>query len=167
VKGRIAQINVSPGGVPKTPVASSRVGVLGLEGDGHHDPENHGGRERAVCVYALEAIRALQSEGHPIVPGAIGENVTVEGLDWSAVVPGSYLLLGDRVVLLVTRYTSPCRNITAAFVDGHYARVSQTRHPGWSRVYARVVTPGSIRQGDAVRLLTDAEAAEVLAATRA
>jgi MOSC domain-containing protein YiiM len=127
VKGRIVQINVSPGGVPKTPVATAHVGVLGLEGDAHRDTENHGGPERAVCVYAMEAIRALEAEGHPIVAGAIGENVTVEGLDWSAVVPGTHLLLG---------------------------------------VYARVVRPGSIRQGDPVRLLTDVEAAGVLARAR-
>jgi MOSC domain-containing protein YiiM len=165
VKGRIVQINISPGGVPKTPVAMARVGMLGLEGDAHRDTENHGGPERAVCLYAMEAIRALQSEGHPIVPGAIGENVTVEGLDWSAVVPGSRVLLGDRVVLEVTRYASPCGNITSAFRDGNYARVSQKRSPGQSRVYARVMRPGFIRQGDPVRLLTEAEAAEALART--
>jgi MOSC domain-containing protein YiiM len=161
VKGRIVQINVSPGGVPKTPVTTAHVGVLGLEGDAHRDTENHGGPERAVCLYAIEAIRALQAEGHPIVPGAIGENVTVEGLDWMAIVPGSHVLLGGDVVLEVTSYTSPCSNIAAAFRDGHYARVSQKRAPGRSRVYARVVTPGTIRQGDSVRLLTDAEVAEV------
>ena len=65
MKGRIVQINVSPGGVPKTPVASAHVGVLGLEGDAHRDTEHHGGPERAVCVYAMEAIRALEAEGHP------------------------------------------------------------------------------------------------------
>jgi MOSC domain-containing protein YiiM len=161
VKGRIVQINVSPGGVPKRPVATAHVGVLGLEGDAHRDTENHGGPERAVCVYAMETIRALQAEGHPIVPGAIGENVTVEGLDWKAIVPGSRMRLGGDVVLEVTGYTSPCSNIAAAFRDGHYARVSQKRAPGRSRVYARVVKPGTIRQGDSVRLLTDAEVAEV------
>src|SRR2546422_5744398 len=33
-------------------------------------------------MYAMEAIEALRAEGHPIVPGAIGENLTVHGLDW-------------------------------------------------------------------------------------
>ena len=88
-----------------------------------------------------------------------------EGLDWAAVVPGSHLLLGETVLLQVTRYTSPCTNITRAFKDGDYARVSQKRHPGWSRVYARVLAPGSIRPGDPVRLLDEVEAAaEVTAA---
>jgi MOSC domain-containing protein YiiM len=43
------------------------VTVLGLEGDGHHDSKHHGGAERAVCLYGLEQIQALQAEGHAIV----------------------------------------------------------------------------------------------------
>lgn len=164
MSGRIVQISVSRGGVPKTAVAAARVTALGLEGDTHRDEEHHGGPERAVCLYAMEAIRRLQAEGHAIVPGAIGENVTVEGLDWSAIVPGCHVLIGETVLLEVTRYTSPCVNITRAFKDGEYARVSQKRHPGWSRVYARVLAQGSIRQGDPVRLLDGVEAAEVTAA---
>jgi MOSC domain-containing protein YiiM len=87
------------------------------------------------------------------VPGALGENVTIEGIEWTRVVPGSRLQLGDAVTLEVTRYTSPCINIRPAFVHGEYSRVSEKRHPGWSRVYARVVIPGTVRTGDVVRLL--------------
>ena len=56
--------------------------------------------------------------------------------------------------LEITRYTTPCVNIRAAFVGGDFARVSQKRHPGFSRVYARVVREGIIRTGDPVRLVT-------------
>jgi MOSC domain-containing protein YiiM len=164
VNGRIVQISVSRGGVPKTAVAAARVTARGLEGDAQRDTENHGGPDRAVCLYAMEAIASLRAVGHPIVPGAIGENVTVEGLDWATVVPGRHLLLGGTVLLEVTRYTSPCVNIRHAFKDGDYSWVAQKRHPGWSRVYTRVRVPGSIRQGDPVRLLDAANAAEVVAA---
>jgi MOSC domain-containing protein YiiM len=139
--------------VPKRPVVQARVTPLGLEGDAHRDTEHHGGPERALCLFALERIRDLQAEGHPIAPGAIGENLTVEGLEWSAVEPGTRLLLGEDVLVEVTRYTSPCVNITRAFKDGDYARVSQKRHPGDSRVYARVLRTGLIRSGDSIRLL--------------
>jgi MOSC domain-containing protein YiiM len=164
VKGTIVQISVSRGGVPKTAVPHARVTPLGLEGDAHRDLAHHGGPERAVCLYAMEAITSLRAEGHPIVPGAIGENVTVEGLDWSAVLPGAHLLLGESVLLQITRYTSPCSNITRAFKDGDHTRVSQKRHPGWSRVYARVVATGSIQAGDPARILDEVEAAEIAAA---
>lgn len=162
--GKIVQLSVSRGGVPKAAVVEARVTPLGLEGDTHRDTEHHGGPERAVCLYAMEAIGQLQAEGHQIVPGAIGENVTVEGLDWSTVVPGCHLLLGESVLLQVTRYTSPCMKIMRAFKDGNVSRVSQKGHPGWSRVYARVLATGTIRQGDPARLLDEVEAAEVAAA---
>jgi MOSC domain-containing protein YiiM len=151
--GRIVQLSVSNGGVPKRAVPTARITPLGLEGDAHRDHEHHGGPERAVCLFAMEAIRELQAEGHPLVPGALGENVTLEGLDWSAVQPGARLQLGEEVVVEVTRYTTPCFNIRPAFRGGDYSLVSQKRHPGRSRVYARVIATGTLRSGDPVRLL--------------
>jgi MOSC domain-containing protein YiiM len=151
--GRIVQISVSPGGVPKRPVESADVTAGGVAGDAQRDLEHHGGPDRALCLFPMELIRTLQAEGHPIAPGQIGENLTVEGLDWDTVAPGVRLLLGEDVLVEVTRYTSPCGNIRAAFTGGNYARVSQKRHPGASRVYARVLRAGAIRRGDPVRLL--------------
>jgi MOSC domain-containing protein YiiM len=96
--GRIVQLSVSAGGVPKLAVPAARLTGLGLQGDAHRY-EHHGGPERAVCLFSLEAIDALAAEGHAIEPGAIGENVTVEGIDWNLVTPGVRLRLGERVVL--------------------------------------------------------------------
>jgi MOSC domain-containing protein YiiM len=159
--GRIVQLSISAGGVPKRAVPTARVTRLGLEGDAHRDTEHHGGPERAVCLFAQEAIDALRAEGHAIAPGAIGENVTTGGLDWSLVVPGARLRLGEHVVLEVTRYTSPCLTIAPVFVDRDYARVSQKRHPGCSRVYARVLVEGTLRTGDPVRFADACEAARL------
>lgn len=153
ISARIVQISVSPGGVPKLAVPEARVGWLGLDGDAHRDEEHHGGPDRAVCLFAMEQIEGLAAEGHPILPGALGENITVAGLDWALVVPGARLRLGPDVRIEVTRYTTPCFNIRAAFRSGEYARVSQKRHPGWSRVYARVLEEGVIRPGDDVVLV--------------
>jgi MOSC domain-containing protein YiiM len=159
--GRIVQLSVSPGGVPKRAIAEARVTRLGLQGDGHRDLEHHGGPERAVCLFPSQAIRALAAEGHAITPGAIGENVTIEAVDWSHVVPATYLRLGPHVLLQVTRYTSPCLTIAPVFVGRESGRVSQKRHPGWSRVYARVLIEGWLRPGDEVRIVNELEAAEL------
>jgi MOSC domain-containing protein YiiM len=153
VKGRIVQISVSNGGVPKTAVPQARITEAGVEGDRQRNLEYHGGPDRAVCLFSMERIRDLQGEGHSIVPGAAGENVTVEGVDWDAVLPNSRILLGEDVALEVTRYTSPCVNIKPVFADGNFSRISQKRHAGWSRVYARVLVPGTVRAGDPVRVL--------------
>ena len=160
---RIVQISVSPGGVPKTAIPTAWVTTEGLEGDSHRY-RHHGGQERAVCLYSIEAIEWLRTEGHSIALGSIGENVTVKGLDWSAVVPGRRVRLGERVLLEVTRYTTPCQTIRGVFKGGEIARVSQKTHPGWSRVYARVLVEGLIRRNDPVRLLDAVQAAELSAA---
>lgn len=146
----IHQINASQGGVPKLPLARGEVTLQGLVGDSQRHIQVHGGPERALCLYSLERILALQAEGHPIYPGAVGENVTITGLDWEKVVPGARLRLGDEVVIEVTRYTTPCSEIAGAFLDRQINRILQDMHPGWSRVYARVLQTGAILPGDRV-----------------
>jgi len=126
---------------------------LGLLGDAHNDTKGHGGPERAVCVYSLERIRSLQTEGHPIDVGTAGENVTVKGVSWDLVVPGTRLELGDNVLLEIASFTSPCKTIRASFMDGKFARIAQKLYPGWSRVYARVLSEGVIRLDDPVQLV--------------
>lgn len=151
--GHIFQINLSAGGVPKLGQPQAEVSYLGLVGDGHRDMESHGGPERALCLYSLERILALQREGHPIFPGAIGENLTIAGLDWSLLLPGTRLRLGDQVMAELTRYTTPCSNIAPFFVKEDISRVSQKAYPTWSRLYARVLQPGVISVGDRVEMM--------------
>lgn len=156
--GRLASINVSNGGVPKTPVAEVSVSASGLEGDRQRDLVAHGGPDRAVSLYSLEVIEALQREGHSIGMGTTGENLTVSGLDWSAVVPGAELRVGP-VRLRVTGYTAPCSNVAPSFAGGRFTRISQKLHPGCSRVYARVLAAGPLRVGDPVEVIGPAEPA--------
>jgi|SRR5438445_11510531 len=156
---RIAQISRSEGGVPKRAVPAAPVTTLGLEGDVQGNRTIHGGAERALCLFSLERIRVLQAEGHPISPGSIGENLTLEGIDWSLIVPRACLRLGSEVVVQVTRYTAPC-----SFRDHDSARVSQKLHPGDSRVYARVLHEGNVESGDPVRILSDHEASALIGA---
>ena len=150
---RIFQINISPGGLPKLPIREAIVNTLGIVGDDHKFPKIHGGPDKALCLFSLERIVELQAEGHPIFPGAVGENLTVTGLNWDEVIPGVQLSLGEEVVVEITSYTSPCNSIPESFRDGDYARISQKAHPGWSRVYARVLREGRLAVGDDVRVL--------------
>src|SRR5262245_29147420 len=106
--GRLVQINVSAGGVPKRPVRTARVTRAGLDGDGHRNKKLHGGPDRALCLFSLEQIEALQAEGHPVEPGGLGENVTVAGLDWPRVQPGDLFRLGETVLIQITWFTNPC-----------------------------------------------------------
>jgi MOSC domain-containing protein YiiM len=153
VNGRIFQLNASPGGVPKLAIREALVNELGIVGDDHMFPDIHGGPERALCLFSLERILELQTEGHPIFPGSVGENVTVSGLDWENLNPATRLSLGDEVIIEITNYTNPCNSIPESFSDGKYQRISQRVHPGYSRVYARVLQGGTLRVGQPVELL--------------
>lgn len=155
----IFSIQRSDGGVPKLPVREAEVTFTGLVGDRQRDRRYHGGPERALCLYSLEVILALQAEGHPIYPGSTGENLTIVGLEWAQLRPGICLALGP-VVAQITSYTVPCQNIRESFVDHQFTRIAQKLHPGMSRLYARVLQPGRLRVGDAVRIVPAPETRE-------
>ena len=144
-------INISNGGVPKLPRPACFITVDGLEGDRQRDLRYHGGPERAVCLYSLDLIEALRAEGHDIAPGSIGENLTLKGVDWSAMTPGATVTVGT-VLLQLTDYAAPCSNIARSFQRRQYVRVSQKVNAGWSRLYARVLTEGTVRLGDQVNV---------------
>jgi MOSC domain-containing protein YiiM len=152
--GRVASINCSNGGVPKKAITVARVSLSAIEGDAQHNLKYHGGPDRAVSLYSLERIEALRAEGHPVAAGTTGENITVIGLDWNLVVPGVKVRIGAEVVLEITSFTKPCKTIRESFVDGHFVRISQKLHPGWSRVYARVLAEGQIKSGDVVEVIS-------------
>jgi uracil-DNA glycosylase family 4 len=163
--GRVVQVNLSPGGVPKQPVPRAWVGPLGLEGDGHHDRTEHGGPHRAVCLYSTEALARLRAEGHPVGPGSLGENLTLEGIELGDLypgdrlavgdrpAPGDRLAVGDRVILEISGPCNPCATIRGSFADHRIGRVSVLAHPRDSRLYARVLEPGNVREGDPVQVL--------------
>ncbi len=153
MSAHIHQLSCSPGGVPKRAIHAGRIHVGGLADDWQTNREHHGGPDRAVCLFPLELIETLRNEGHPIVPGAVGENITMAGVDWSRVVPGARLQLGEHAVLEIVSYTAPCRTIRAAFHDGNFNRISQNTNPGCARVYARVLTEGDVQAGDPIQLL--------------
>lgn len=150
-QGQIVQINVSQGGVPKTAVRAAELRATGLVGDKQRNTRLHGGPNKAVCLYSLEHILTLQAEGHPIYAGAAGENLTIADVDWQEMVPGSRWRIGREVLIEITSYTVPCKNIRDSFQNEEFTRISQKVNPGWSRVYARVLQEGSICVGDMVQ----------------
>lgn len=147
-RGVVEQINVSDGGVPKSPVPLATVGRRGLTGDRQRTRMHHGRPCQALCIWSADIIDELQAEGHPVSPGAAGENVTLRGIDWSTLRAGLNVDVGS-VRARLTSPATPCRNIADNFRDRNQLRVDDDRHPGFSRWYASVLTPGSVRVGDA------------------
>ena len=156
-EGTLVAVNASGGGVPKSPLAVAVVGAAGLEGDRQRARQHHGRPSQALSLWSADLVGALVAEGHPVAPGAAGENLTVRGLDWSALRPGVRLAVGDdparAVVAELTWWAEPCRTVAGCFADRRYSRIDHGHHPGWSRAYAAVLRGGTVRPGDPVRVL--------------
>ncbi len=152
--GSVLQVNVSDGGAPKHPVESAQVTELGLVGDRQRS-RGHGGPERAVLLLGMDLIEALQAEGHPIAPGTTGENLTLGGVDWSAVTLGSRFVFENGVELEALSYAAPCAHIAGSFLDGDYEQVDARIHPARGRIATRVLTPGEIRTGESFRVIDE------------
>jgi MOSC domain-containing protein YiiM len=148
--GRIFQLSRSDGGVPKHAVREAEVSEHGMRGDRQEHTKIHGGPERALCLFSLELIEKLQAEGHPIYPGSTGENVTISGLRWAMLMPGTQLLLGDEVFVELTRPTTPCSQIAESFLGGDFKRLQV---PGEMRWYCRVLRGGTLRVAQHVRII--------------
>jgi MOSC domain-containing protein YiiM len=153
--GRVHRVNVSRGGVPKLPVASTFVRWLGLEGDGHNEPEpTHGGLRAAVSLYSIEAIGRVAADGHQAFPGAYGENLTLEGIEWASLETGDRLEVGQGgLTIELTQTAAPCQTIAHWFVDRQIARISPKVHPEDARWYARVIAEGPVAAGDDILLV--------------
>lgn len=167
--GVVASVNANAGGVPKPPVDSAGVGVLGLDSDAHTEPVPvHGGPEQAVCLYAQEPIERVRADGHQAFPGAFGENLTLLGVDWAALRAGDRLVLGggeggegdSALELELTKPTTPCQTIAHWFIERRIARISVKVNPADTRWYARVLRNGAVRPGMPVRLVRARDSGE-------
>ena len=160
-EGRVLQVSVSPGGVPKLPVERAWVGRLGLEGDAHREDTVHGGPLRAVCLFSIEAIERLQAEGHPVEPGSVGENLTTTGVEWSTLPSGTRARIGDELLIELLAPAMPCDTQRPNFLRGQINRISSVLHPSDSRMYARVLREGEVRPDDPIEVLPPAPESDI------
>lgn len=139
-------------GIVKRPSADEHfLSFTGLEGDGQGDTVNHGGPDKAVCVY-FENHFAYWSEqyGKPFEPGAFGENLTVS--DWTEddLRIGDVVQIGEAIVQ-VSQPRQPCYKLGLRHdLPGLPQSVQQT---GFTGFYFRVLKEGVIRAGTELKLV--------------
>ena len=148
-------------GIHKRPVLGAvQVNQLGLEGDEQADQSVHGGLDKAVYAYPVEHYpfwnaqqasslkRALETQS--LMPGALGENLTVEGILEGHVWVGDRLCIGT-VVLQVTEPRHPCFKLNGKLGFAHASKAMV--QSGFSGFYLRVVKNGVLCAGDPIALL--------------
>ncbi len=147
-QGTVAQLNASDGGVPKSAVDAVVVDHRGLVNDRQATRKHHGRPWQALCLWSTEVIDQLRADGHPIFPGAAGENITIGGIDWSTITLGTRLRLGS-VLAQISAPAVPCAKNAQWFSDRDVGRIHHGNGP-LSRLYATVIEPGTIATGDPV-----------------
>lgn len=142
--GVLAQLNVSPGGMPKLPVLFARVTAAGVDGDKQRNKTVHGGPNRAVCVYSEELYGELRDAGVNVSAGNIGENFTTRGIDLRRLAKGDRLHVGAACVIEITDVRVPCRQLR--MWDSELPELIAGRS-GW---VASVVVEGIVKAGDVI-----------------
>ncbi len=144
--GAVLAVCVGPGGIPKHAVESAHVTRLGLAGDKQRYTKIHGGANRAVCLFSIEDYRSLQQDGVKAdPPGAFGENLLTEGIDYTKLRAGDRLAIGDELVLEIHDVREPCGTLKS--VDARFPNLMLGR----SGFVCRVVAEGTVRPAMIVR----------------
>jgi len=145
-------------GLPKPAVPSLDVTSRGAAGDFNHyrAEEMPDDLDQALLLLTEEVLHDLQSEGWPVQPGDLGENLTLTGIPERVLAPGVRLRIGE-VLVEVSLACDPCTVLyTLPYVGRErgpeFLRCLKGRR-GW---YARVLHPGVIIPGTEVHLLARA-----------
>ena len=145
--------------IAKTAVAGPvAVGPLGLAGDEQADLSVHGGLAKAVYAYPSEhlpfwqTVRAQAQAAlwdETLAPGAMGENLLLQGLREQDLWVGDRLVL-PGCVLVVSEPRHPCFKFGAAM--GFAQAVKLMAQSGFCGSYLAVLHPGQVQAGDAIQL---------------
>ncbi len=133
------------------------VRPLGLSGDEQADLSVHGGLDKAVYAYPSEhyafwheeAVRVFK-QAITLDHGAMGENLTTEGLFERDLWVGDRLRAGD-LLLEVTEPRQPCFKFGARM--GYAHALKQMLQSGYSGVYLKVVQPADVEAGMSLQLI--------------
>lgn len=124
----------------------------GVRNDHIGNPAVHGGTLKAIYMFAADEYPYWQRQfkrpewGY----GLFGENLSVHGLDESALRMGAVYRLGEAVIRITTP-REPCYKLGVRFGNqGIIDRFIQRGRPG---AYGQVIEPGGVRPGDRMTLL--------------
>ena len=143
-----------PSGIVKLP-RGDQVGVtpLGLENDEIADLSVHGGPDKAVYGYAASRYPAWAAEFPELAisfrAGAMGENLTIAGMDESDICVGDVHAIGTAL-LQACQPRQPCVKFALRHNNNLLPKAMVCN--GFSGWYYRVIRPGALTAGDAVIL---------------
>jgi MOSC domain-containing protein YiiM len=127
----------------RAPLESALLTVEhGIDGD-----KKGGNPARQLNVMSYETLDELGSEGFKVQPGQMGEQIILKGINVNALAVGERLQLGGEACIEVVSYRNGCDRFEA------YQGKPRTDAKDRLGIMAKVVTPGTIKVGDPVRIL--------------
>ncbi len=148
---------------------------LGVEGDAHMgETVKHRSRVardptqanlRQVHLIHAELFDELRAKGFDVVPGLMGENISMRGVELLGLPTGARLRIGTSAVVEVTGLRNPCYQLDG-LKEGLMEAVLE-RDPGRglirkAGVMGIVIAGGDVAAGDAIRVAFPAGAREAL-----
>ena len=147
-KGQIVAVSVSQRkGIKKSNLTECKLlEDEGLDGDAHA-----GDWHRQVSLLAMESIDKIRGKGLDVSPGDFAENITTSGLKIWELPMGTRLAIGSEALLEITQIGKECHDRCAI-----YHQVGDCVMPR-EGVFTRVLRGGTIRPGDEIRILPQAD----------
>ena len=131
------------------------VSALGLAGDEQNDLSVHGGLSKAVYALPVQHLAwwsAWRSQvgvslfDEAILPGQLGENLSLQGVEEVGVFIGDRLHFEGGVVLRVTEPRQPCAKFNAVMGDAHAGKAMV--QSGRCGFYLAVEQAGTLQAGE-------------------
>ena len=131
----------------KRPVTDAILRFHGFEGDGQADRRNHGGVDKAVCVYPFDHYAHwAKLFGRPLEAASFSENLTVSGAVEDEVCIGDVFGVGEAVVQ-VSQPRTPCGKLAGKNRQRLLTR--WVAESGYTGFYMRVLSEGLVGNSDA------------------
>ena len=161
MQGTVIRINVKNiekfkqtghAGLPKFETSEAEITISGVAGD-YNDYRTQSKKstpDRAVLIMTTDVMKQLKTEGWPLKPGDIGENLTVDGIPYQSFEIGNKYRVGD-VELQITEKCNPCTRLANLPYVGEnkvneFIKTMKNRR-GW---YAKVLKEGTVRTNDKI-----------------
>jgi MOSC domain-containing protein YiiM len=135
----------------KQPVPRAVLRFENFDGDRQADQLNHGGLEKAVCVYPFDHYPYWKRQlGQDLKPGAFSENLTISGAIETEVCVGDVFRIGEAMAQ-ISQPRMPCAKLAGK--TGSKVLPKLTANLGYTGFYMRVLLEGLVAADDSFDLL--------------
>jgi MOSC domain-containing protein YiiM len=135
----------------KKPVPRAVLRFGNFDGDRRADQVNHGGFEKAVCVYPFDHYPYWSRQlGRDLKPGAFSENLTISGAIETEVCVGDVFQIGEGMVQ-VSQPRMPCAKLAGKNESKLLPKLMA--NVGYTGFYMRVLSEGLVAADDGFDLV--------------